>query len=522
MQNKKGFFARQFHAAVSGSYALRLKGNLAALSFVVPALAFSGAATPAGAEAQDNTPPGQDVKTLHSKNIERLNAQFNRVGAYDRILFIDRDKILEKAVLKQNMTPAEAMAKSIEEYFLETAGVQVDEQIVNIIQSGIQGGGGLALPIRRANDKAGGGGICLIVGQSPDTSAGDQQKRMLGLYPGMHDDLMARQYGQTFSKEIYQKLTDYHELGHCMDKWYIKKFTAQDSFPRTLDDLVGLRHQAEVFGEVFGLLMMARDGHTDIAQKRADHRMINLMTTGAIFAQEFLWDSEDKYTGYMYALHEAIMDAQRTIQRIGVDGLRNMEPDQIADIAHRITEDEALSHENAGWAITFMLMNRFDLQAWERLRHEYPHVEEAYQIAVRVRDQVSQAAIRVFGAEYFDQTKPIWKQIENDPSKIRRSQPLEASRVEGIVRSVQRDIVYAAGGARATEVDVLRAAMREKDRLRAIFDLAQNGPAQQDASIRLIFIDEATRRAIIDIRNRPAHSPQQPQSGGGDVLRPAA
>src|SRR5690606_7572941 len=122
-----------------------------------------------------------------------------------------------------------------------------------------------------------------INGQNADLTPRAQEGRIIGLIPRLHTDLAKLPFLRTLPPDVMKRYTDYHELGHCMDTYYLDK--AGFDPMQNIDLWIEMRHQAEVYGEVFATLMLARDGVNNVAGIRADHRLASIALNGTFLVQ---------------------------------------------------------------------------------------------------------------------------------------------------------------------------------------------------------------------------------------------
>ncbi len=508
MGRSQGFLARQFHAASRNPAFVYIRKKLVALGLALPMLALSPAF--ANQAAADMPAPSPEGLTTHSRSVDDLNRRFGKAGPHNRILFIDRDDVTRRmAQMPRGVSRDVALQKAVEDHVLERIGVRLPDEASETIGQGIASGGGQALAIT-FRDASGLQSLCTVTGQNPDLSTQAYQQRIMGLIAGVHDDFRNRPMLRQLSPEISAKFTDYHELGHCMDDRHIAQFL-QDPFAiHDTDSAVNITHRAEAFAEVFAVLMLARDGHRDVAGIRADHRLVAIATNGYIATQRVGWDNFLKYTGFIYALHEALWEAQREIDRLGPEHLDTMSPQDIAALAHRITERNPLQNPGADHAVTFLLNNGFSLDLWENLRHEFPHIEERYQMAITVRDHIAQAFVRVFGADVFSPDRPGHAQLARDiPAGffLRNTQDGNLMRAEAISRisaSLRNGPAYHDD----PEMRIVLNAARERENLRRkLDDTTLSRDVREQAMADLAVMPDAMRMAIIALRQERGSAP---------------
>lgn len=497
----QGFLARQFNAASQNAAFIYIRKKLTSLALAFPLLALSPAF--AVSVQSPHTPPDIEPQssTLYSRSVDDFNRRFAVAGPHNRILFIDRDDVARRrAQMPRGVGPETAMAKAVEDYVLERTGLRLPEAYSEVIAEGILGGGGQAVPIAYKDDAGTVESMCVVNGKNPDVSALSYQQRIMGLYEGIHDDFRNRPMRENLSPAVVEKFTDYHELGHCMDNQYIMAFLNDAELQHDIEKRTYTSHRAEMFGEVFAALMLARDGETHVAGIRADQRLIAIATNGILLGEMAGWESSLKYGGFIYALHEGLWDAQREIDRLGVDRLRTMSSQDIAALAHQITERDPLSAPGADHAVTYLLQSKLNLDVWEDLRHQYPHIEIRYQVALKVRNDIADAFVRVYGAEAFDPSRPVYQQIIRDAS-VGPVGRISQVRLQEDTTRLSTLLRQASGRHDNPEMNIVLNAVREKERLRAMLnDPAISKDRRDQAVIGLALMPDAMRTAILSLR----------------------
>jgi hypothetical protein len=341
-------------------------------------------------------------------------------------------------------------------------------------------------------------------------SAEDQARAMLALHPLIHgQEIGTARLRAPMPLDVMNRMTDYHEIGHCMDKWYIgaanRADKAADAFAYDL-----LHHEAETYADVFALMMMARDGYADIvalAEWRANMRLAALALTGPIRTQVTSASDPGHEGGYIYAIHGAIRAAAARIGEIGPQRLREMSLDQIRDLCHDITERSALKDPAQEEAITYMLAHDFNLAVWDRLRAYLPHIEERYRIAVHFKAEMNAALRAVLELDDMPQGADIVAAIPFNP----RGLYLLPGVSDALARQNTQEMTERLAGAATDRAGLFRAFTTLKDELRA--KLATGSAAEQkDAARRLEAMPAALILALREIEP-PAIASAAPPKG---------
>jgi len=452
----------------------------------------------------DNTPP-EPAMTAHSVRMDNYNSKFSAASPFDYTFFLDRDQIQARAAaLDPALTYEDAMIKGLRAHLLEQSGIILSEATLKgVVGSlGVSAGQANNREFKGIDKKTGRvveGRACFINPQDPDRPSRTIRNLIMG-FNTSHGDLATKPLRRDMTPEVLRRFNEYHELGHCMNREYIDQLFAIKPTPENAPRLALLKHESETRADVFAALMLARDGVNNVAAIRADHRLIAIATTGYQIAKQKGWDTADAYAGYKYAVHEALWDTQRTIDRIGIGTIKKMTPQQIAALTKEIVDRESLNTPEAGRVVTALLKSRFDLQKMEA---DYPALRDQRDLAVRVRGQISDAFNRVYGPDAFDPNRPIFVQIPLDGGK-EASAPKPAQPT--LVPDMAAHLLKEAGGETATQKTLAEAVADIRDALRQT--MREGRTAQQDqASSRLQAIPRAHREAAVIIQRRAAPGP---------------
>lgn len=479
----KGFLSRHFKKAAIGALA--------------PLLLLSTSTL------QDN-PPDAPALTAHSISMGAHNQKFSAASPFDYTFFLDRDQIQARAAAADPALKYEdAMIVGLRSYLLDQSGIALNEgTLKNIVGSlGVSAGQANNRQFKGIEERTGRevtGRACFINPQDPDMTSRSIRNLVMG-FNGSHGDLATKPVRRDMSPEVLRRFNEYHELGHCMNEEYLQALFKISPTPENAPRIARLKHASETRADVFAALMLARDGVNNVAGIRADHRLAGVALTGYQIAKYKGWDTADSYSGYKYAVHEALWNTQRVIDRIGIGNIKKMSPQELAQLAKNIVDHEALNTPDAGRAVTALLKSRFDL---DKMKADYPDLRGQFNVAARVRQQVADAFIRLYGPDVIDPNRPVFDQLPLDggaPGAPKAADPTP-------VPAMTAQLLNSAGNTLATQKSLDDAVVRLRDQLRAV--LRNGSHVEQDQAVsRLQAIPEAHREAAIILQKKSAPQP---------------
>src|SRR6185436_12784519 len=140
------------------------------------------------------------------------------------------------------------------------------------------------------------------------------------------------------------------------------------------------------------------------------------------------------------------------------------------DLANRIVERNALDAKKSVM-IRMMEANLYDTAQMDRLRHDDPSYEDAYQYALRLRDEMNRALPQVIDMRNMDRGRTPLQQVGfNFLALMMEPAPPTAAEQQLQVQTVNmlrdRLILLAGGRERATRESLNRAFSQQKDSLR--------------------------------------------------------
>ncbi len=480
----------------------------AAIALLAPFAGSAAAPAPASNDNRQTQPqqqpaPELESQTQLSQRDRDLTALFNREARDVHTVMMDRDWFrLNQALARTAPDDIKGREKLIADFIQSRTGHPVDPARLRDLANEVTQAGGFTLPQDTGpSEGLGNGGFCLVFGEFPDLDADSYARMLAGMNEAFHPGLAGRQLQDIPSLEIFQKWVDYHEAGHCMYEG-----PHQGDY-ESLDDYVIHRHKSEMYADVFAALMLARqDGVTNFAEEAARLRLVADALNGPAAARLVSPGDFKHYTAFMYTIHDGLRDAQREIDARGVDGLRHMSMDQIRDLANRIVERNALDSKKS-LMIRLMQANLYDTTQMDKLRHEDPSYEAAYQYALHLRDDMNRALPQVIDMRGMDPNKTPLQQVGFDFRALTQPQapPSLSQQIaqEQKTNALKDRLVAMAGGAHATPQTLDRAFSQLTDSLRAT--LHTGNPAERKAAMTdLSLMEDAVMRAAKQIEGPKA------------------
>jgi hypothetical protein len=424
-----------------------------------------------------------------------LQHDFSRAAAV-KIAVIDLDwfRINYAANYREGTDPQELKAKLLTQFIYERTGQRMSRAQIDAIAENVLNDTGESYQLAPADAGAGVNRVCVVFGERADMSAREQALTALALHPLTHGDLVgnAKLKNQP-PLSVLNRLTDYHEIGHCMDDWFQPEANradkAADKFTYDL-----LHHEAETFADVYALLMIARDGDVDaraVAEYRANMRLASVALSGPIRTQLTAESDPGHEGGYIYAIHKAVRAAGAEIDRLGTARLQAMSMNEVRDLARRITEENALKDPAQEAALTYMLAQNFDLSRLGELRRELPYLENRYRIATGMKEEMNTAVRAVLDLRGVPAHADILGTIPFNA----RALYLVPRIPEALARRDAEDMTAALLRGSASREELLMRYTHTADALRA--QLKDGSDAeQQDAARKLRAMPEALARAM--------------------------
>lgn len=399
-----------------------LKRGAVALGLAAAAL-FSPAAN---GDAAADTLKLHESHTQHSRELENLSHHFNQERSDVLLVTLDPDWFqLNAAANGSTVLDRPLMKHLLEIYTFRKSGIVLKDDahsssILNMMAIGLNN----TYPARLISVENGHiqkmGKACFLM---PATADQDQvshiKEYLLGMRPRVHTGIAHLSLNRDIRPELHAIYNDYHEMGHCFDRWYAEEsFDRQEQHSKISSVAATIHaHKGETFPEVMGGLLMARDGISfDIVPERRDVRLVGNAALGplafrfapdasrptdVVASQQAIPLRGGRNAGFVYAFYRALDATQKKIDELG-DRIKVMTLDEIAELAHDITEQNALGVNEALGAL-FLWHNLYDTELLEDV--SFVRLEarsgsdldfnKAYEFAKEYRAEMNRALLRV-------------------------------------------------------------------------------------------------------------------------------
>ncbi len=436
--------------------------------------------------------------TSFSRRIEALQQRFGNMMPDVKLVAVDKDWFQQNAILNggraHQQTPSDdekaTMRRLISEYVRSRAQISFNPASFQGLEQDVLRSEGMAVKFQygdsRDEAKTSEKNICLLFPHFADKSRDQYYSTLISRNSSINGALADVPLRDPADLEYMKRFVDYHEIGHCYDRWYIKDVSMANGPQAFLEN----RHKAEVFGEVFANLMLARDGYTDFSEKQADLRLAIAAFEGPITAR--FRDPTDirMFMTYAYLLHEGSRNAGREIERLGTERLQTMSMDEILNLAHDITERSVFDVGHVPVAVAYMMGNRYDLSGLEEQRAASPQAERMYQTMIRLRYDMEQAVRRVFN--FGSRVEPVLRPASFDfsnPSFPRMSVSAQEARARELGHELRQSL-----GWNPSADNLARAFQQKKEALRQVLETG-DAQAQDDAARDLGLMQMALKHA---------------------------
>ncbi|QQG36657.1 MAG: hypothetical protein HYS17_02475 [Micavibrio aeruginosavorus] len=431
----------------------------------------------------------QPSETALSRRVAELQQRFGNLVRDVKLVVIDKDWFQKNAVLngvppyQYALPPAQAQTvrQLTEEFVRSRSGLPFPAESFTGLEKDMLSAEAQSYrrPYGETERDIEGGqqNICLLFPHYADWDRDFYYRTLLGLNPAIHGDIARAPLRDPQSLEFLKRFVDYHEIGHCYDRWNVPQMARAQNGGQFLTN----RHRAEVFAEVFANLMLARDGYAGFSQKQADFRLAIAGLSGPVKATLSSPREVDFYMTSVYLLHEGSRNAGMEIERLGNARLQAMNMEEILNMTNEITNRSVLDLQDVSAAVGYMMYNAYDFTSWEEARLTNPVIERRYQIAQRLKADMESAVQRTLdlGARSQPVLQPSSFNFERVPTSS-----LDASALQTRVRELANDLQARMGFNRSRE-NLIRVYAERKDELRRTLEGA-------DAAAR--------ERAVVDLR----------------------
>ncbi len=472
----------------------------------------------------DTTLTIKPSETSFSRRIEALQQRFGNMMPDVKLVAIDKDWFQQNAILNGGRAYQQApsddekatIRRLMSEYVRNRTQISFNPASFQGLEQDALRTEGMAIKFQYGDSqesaKTSEKNICLLFPHFADKSRDQYYSSLISRNPSINGALADVPLRDPADLEYMKRFVDYHEIGHCYDRWYIKNISTANGPQGFLEN----RHKAEIFGEVFANLMLARDGYTGFSEKQADLRLAIAAFDGPITARYRDPTDIRMFMTYAYLLHEGSRNAGREIERLGTERLQAMNMEDILNLAHDITERSAFDIGHVPVAVAYMMGNRYDISGWESRRAESPQMEEIYQTMTKLKNDMEQAVRRVF--DFGNRAEPVLR-----PESFDFSNPsfprLSASAQEARARELGRELRQGLGWT-PTADNLARAFQQKKEALRRVLETG-GAQAQVDASRDLDLMQMALKYAY-DALPQPQQRQNFSIEWDSRLLRPAA
>lgn len=423
--------------------------------------------------------------TALSRRIEALQQRFGAAVPGVRIAVMDKDWFQQNAILngvrphQVSLNPAEkgVIQQMAADYVrTRTQTVFAPEAFAGLEHDLLTKEGASRRFSYRTS--AGSQAFCVLFPHAADQSRDQYYAERITRNASIHGALADAPLRNPLDYELMKRFTDYHEIGHCYDRWFNEKPAAGQSAVSIAES----RHKMEVFGEVFANLMLARDGYHQFSGRLADIRLATAAFYGPITAATNSPSEVGYHMTYAYLLHEGSRNAEKEIERLGTARLQRMSLEQILELSRDITLRSVLNAEDTPDAVGYMMKKRYDISGFESMRSASPRNERVYQTMVKLRDDMEAAVRRVY--DFGRRDTPVLQRASFDFSNV-ITDDIPAAVLQARTTVLATGLRQSLGG-NLTNQNLVQAYQRQKDALRQQLqtgDVATQQQARTDLSL---------------------------------------
>jgi hypothetical protein len=356
--------------------------------------------------------------------------------------------------------------------------------------------------------------FCPVFGEFADLDAETFTRMNIGLTNrGALPNLQGRALVNVLPIDVQRKAVDYHESGHC---W----FHATKGLPssNSLDDAVKMQHASETYADITAVLLLAHfDGVTNVADQLANVRLANAALSAPFLVRKADLHSLGYYGAFIHTTEEGLHAAQKEIDRLGPQALKNMSVDDIRKLGFKILDSLPERGFKDAFVVTSMQQAQFDTEFFDDLRERKPEYASAIDYALQLKAEMNKALPAVLDLRDFDQSKTALEQVQFNFDqkhygnlKIKVMQEYLQAQHEQVVTALKNELINEAGGpGKATDDSLAKAYDKHVDFLR--HKLENGTKEERQASMKFLAAGfEALSQAVIQIDGaKPV--PQQPK-----------
>ncbi len=388
-----------FNRLVKGQFTQHLKKGAVALALT------TALAAPVAAHHNDNN--DLDVRqsnTIHSQDLRTIQDRFNRAVTDREILLMDHDWIQINRAVSDVREDLDFRDRYLIEYLSRRGRVHINNEFFYPVSDDY-----LKAPHAQfVNIAPADGGkdfkLCIVYGEQGEKDGKTAIKNFMDLSRTIHGpDIGTATIQNVPNAAHWKKFISYHEIGHCMDDWYMPSITKAENTKEYLASY----HRAETFADVYSVLLMAREeGITDIARSMTNVRLAIAALSGPF---QTTWKDPDKigyHAGYIYATQRSIRATQDYIDRNGTKDLYEMSYKDIAKMAHDIVDKNALNNLEAETLMSMFFM-KYNMDIWEKMKDDVPFITEHYPYALELQAKMERALRSVLDLSHIPEDQSV-------------------------------------------------------------------------------------------------------------------
>ena len=466
-----------------------------------------------------------DSGTAHSQELQSIQDRFNRAVGDRLIVLVDRDWVQINEALN-NLPPGDTDLRQryLVEYMVQRGQLHVPQEMFKNIDDDSLYSNPHSQTFNLTAQNNLRLRVCTVYGGRGEMDGRTAVRDFISPSAAIHgDDIADAPVQSAPDAKQYKQFVTYHEIGHCMDDWFVTAMATA----KTPDDQLAYYHRAETFADVFSALMMAREeGVTDIAETIANIRLANAALAGpyrAIWADQ---GTKSFYASVIYATHRPVRAAQDYIDQNGPQTLQAMSYKDVALLARDLVDQNALSALETE-VLVDLFAAKFDLDVWEQVKGDVPYIAQRYPYAVKLKQEMEQALRAVLDLGHIPAAQSVLEQISFAGNPYQRAAELEAQQnpvADSMrARALAAALLAEAGGQNATIKDLTRAFIRNKDlwretlsggtdaeRRQAVENLAVAGQALREAARQVHGVTPSNDNGLLFVEQKAGSSGMAP------------
>jgi hypothetical protein len=293
--------------------------------------------------------------SAYSRLLSELEGEYASLGG-KRIVVIDPDTVLTAAGIAASANNGPLSMRADLFAHLKSRHVMAVPKDIDVLLNLMEQRAGLAVPSVETESWSGlsGKNVCFVFPLDADRSGLADAAALAALPPAALTRFGGKSAFEAFPKELMIRFAVYHEAGHCLDEVYVPASRKTRGLESS-----ALSVKSDSFADVYGVLMLARDGVTDAADKLAALRLLAPAVRGRAlsrYCDVSPASAMDISRRAMSHFSEpALMEAQRFITSAGREKLAAMSHEQILAKAREITDATALSADDLATLRAYLL-----------------------------------------------------------------------------------------------------------------------------------------------------------------------